>query len=225
MMNTKQIYLRLQEAIAAGEFAPGSALDERALMARFGVSRTPVREALLKLSALGYVEILPRAGIYVTKLTAKDLLSLFEMMAELEGMCARLCARRMTLENKQALQRLHVESRKAVETADVEAYVIANKRFHELLYASCMNRFLVEQLLHIRQRTAPYRRHQLTDPVHIARSWKEHAAIVDAMLAADEDQAQHHASQHIAISGREFADFVAQLPESLPAALTHQSIS
>jgi DNA-binding GntR family transcriptional regulator len=216
-MSQSQIFLAVQKSIASGEMAPGSAVDENALMDRFGVSRTPVREALLQLSALGYVRIVPRAGIYIAKLTPKELLSLFEMMAELEGMCARLCARRMTPESKLLLQKLHRESSRAVKAANVDAYGVANKRFHECLYDSCMNSFLVEQLIHIRQRTGPYRLHRLSDPAHIARSWKEHTAILDAVLAGDQEAAQNAAFQHIAVGGREFADFIAQLPESLPA--------
>jgi DNA-binding GntR family transcriptional regulator len=215
-MSPNKISPVLQQSIASGEMAPGSVVSESALMEQFRVSRTPVREALLQLAALGYVRIVPRAGIYVAELTPKELLSLFEMMAELEGMCARLCARRMTLENKRLLQALHRESSRAVEAGDVEAYGEANKRFHDCLYDSCLNGFLVEQLIHIRQRTGPYRRHRLTDPVHIARSWKEHAAIVDAVLAGDEAAAQQCAFQHISVGGREFTDFIAQLPDPPP---------
>jgi DNA-binding GntR family transcriptional regulator len=214
-MSPNKISLALQQSIASGEMAPGSIVSEPALMTRFGVSRTPVREALLQLSALGYIRIVPRAGIYVAELTPKDLLSLFEMMAELEGMCARLCARRMTLEHKRIMQAVHQESSRAVKSGDVEAYGAANKRFHECLYDSCLNSFLVEQLVHIRQRTGPYRLHRLNDPVHIARSWKEHATIVDAVLAGDEVGAQQSAFQHITAGGREFTDFIAQLPDPI----------
>lgn len=210
------IFHTLQLAIAASELAPGSALDEAALCRRFGVSRTPVREALLRLAAQGYVKIRPRAGIYVTELAPQELLAMVEVLAELESMCARLCARRMDARQKDALQQVHADAHAAAECADVDAYEQANADFHAALHAGCRNAYLVDQLATLRLRTAPYRRYRFQDPARLKRSWREHDALVDALLAGDEDRAEQCAQAHITAGGREFADVVAVMPITLP---------
>ena len=78
------LYRRLEEEIFAGELAPGCRLDETKLAGRFGVSRTPVREALLQLASSGLIELRPRQGAVVAKITVQELLQMFEVMAELD---------------------------------------------------------------------------------------------------------------------------------------------
>ena len=101
---------QLERDISSGVLLPGDALDEDALAKRFGVSRTPVREALLQLSVRGLVLIAPRAGTYVSRLSIPELLGLSELLAELEGACAKLATRRLTPEEAHELRRVHEES-------------------------------------------------------------------------------------------------------------------
>src|SRR4051812_21901976 len=91
-----QLREAIEEKIAIGEYPPGMRLDEAPLLAQFGVSRTPLREALIQLASLGLVEIRPRRGASVAEVTPHRLIEMFEVMGELEAMCARLAARRMT---------------------------------------------------------------------------------------------------------------------------------
>ncbi|HBN49026.1 MAG TPA: GntR family transcriptional regulator, partial [Thalassospira sp.] len=86
---------KLERDIVTGVLKPGDKLDERSLSERFGVSRTPVREALQTLAGSGLVATMPRRGTIVASITVADLIEMFEVMAELEAMCARLAARRM----------------------------------------------------------------------------------------------------------------------------------
>src|SRR3546814_18041549 len=86
---------RLEEDIVSGRFAPGERLDEVSLATSFGVSRTPVREVLQRLASSGLVELRPRRGAIVAQISIGRLVEMFEVMAELEGMCGRLAARRM----------------------------------------------------------------------------------------------------------------------------------
>ena len=88
----------IENGIVAGEFEPGERLDETQLAARFGVSRTPIREALMQLSAIGFVEIRPRRGAVVADPAPQRVFEMFEVMAELEGMAGALAARRHTEE-------------------------------------------------------------------------------------------------------------------------------
>lgn len=214
-ISTDRIRHLVEERIASGIWPPGCAISEAELVQEFGVSRTPVREALLQLSALGFVRIVPRAGIFVAKLSVKELLAMLETLAHLEGLCARLSATRIAAADQLQLQRLQAEAGRAVETADAGRYAALNQDFHQLLYRSCLNPFLVEQITLIRNRTAAYRLKRFEDPNGLRRSWDSHARIVAAVLAGDENAASEAALEHIAMGGREFAELVSRLPEDL----------
>ncbi|MFS2117573.1 GntR family transcriptional regulator, partial [Herbaspirillum frisingense] len=86
----------IEEMIAVGKLAPGQHLDETSLAEEFGVSRTPIREALIQLASMGIVEMRPRRGAIVAEIGPQQLIEMFEVMAEFEAMCGRLAARRMT---------------------------------------------------------------------------------------------------------------------------------
>src|SRR6266496_92169 len=93
---TEALREAIEDKIATGAFPPGMRLDETELTQKFGVSRTPLREALIQLSSMGIVSIRPRRGAVVADVTPQRLLEMFEVMGELEVMCARLAARRMS---------------------------------------------------------------------------------------------------------------------------------
>lgn len=212
---TEQIKLQIEEAINAGQYLPGDALDEVALANQFGVSRTPVREAVLQLSAQGLVRIVPRSGTYVAHMSAKELQAMFEFLAELEGACAKLAGRRMEPAARQRLKQIHEESRIFVESQDAEGYEKANASFHRQLYDGCLNRYLEEQILMIRRRTKVYRQDHFRRLHRLEKSWLGHGRIVDAILAGDDQAAYQTMIDHIAIGGSEFAEFISQIPDEL----------
>lgn len=211
----EQVRLQIEESINAGTLLPGDALDESAIAKQFGVSRTPVREAVLQLSVQGLLKVVPRSGIYVTRMSIKELLAMFELLSELEGAGAKLATRRMTSAQRQRLVRVHEESRPLVDSADAAGYEEANAGFHGVLYEACLNRYLCEQIRAIRHRTQAYRRDHFHDPRRLEKSWADHARIVDAVLAGDDKAAAQAMIDHIAIGGQEFAEFVARIPEEL----------
>src|SRR5689334_3512269 len=94
----------IEEAVVSGTFAPGQHLDEVELARRYGVSRTPVREALMQLSAIGLVVSRPRRGVVVARPSPEQLIEMFDVMAELEGMAGRLASRRAGAEDLKDLQ-------------------------------------------------------------------------------------------------------------------------
>ena len=104
----------IEESIATGTFAPGMHLEETELAQRFGVSRTPLREALIQLSSMGIVVLRPRRGAVVAEVTPQRLLEMFEVMAELEAMCGRLAARRMSDPDHAVLMRAHMLAKRPV---------------------------------------------------------------------------------------------------------------
>ena len=210
-----QIRLTLEQRIVTGELEPGSRLDEQTLADAFGVSRTPVREALTQLASIGLVEMRPRQGAIVAVLSLRDLVDMFDVMAELEGMCARLAARRISRAERDALVGAHRAAAALVEADDADGYYAANAHFHELIYAASHNGFLERTVQGIRNRCAPYRRLQLRQPGRLAKSHAEHEAIVGAILAGEDERADQLARAHIVVQGEVFNDFVAAMPASL----------
>lgn len=207
-----QLRRTLEEEIFSGSLKPGDRLDEQSLAQRFSVSRTPVREALRQLSASGLIEVRPRQGAVVAVITLPRLIEMFEVMAELEGMCARLAARRMTDTERAAIKDIVVEAEGFAERVDLESYYSNNRRFHDAIYAGSHNHVLEEMTRSLHNRTAPYRRHQLNRPGRIHESLAEHKHVVDALISGDPEVAGKAMHRHVNVQGDVFADFLSTLP-------------
>lgn len=201
----------LEEDILTGGLKPGTRLDETVLAERFGVSRTPIREALQQLAAAGLIQIQPRRGATVVELPASTLVEMFDVMAELEAMAVRLASRRHTDEDRTAIQSALKGCKAAAKTGDVEAYYYANEVFHYALYDASHHAFLIEQCRQLHRRLKPYRRLQLRVRRRMAASLAEHNAIADAIFAFDGDTASQLARDHIVVQGTRFSDLVASL--------------
>jgi len=206
----------LEEKIACGQLAPGVRLEEVGLAHQFGVSRTPIREALRLLSASGLVELQPRKGAVVARVSLEDLLEMFEAAAEMEGVCGRLAAQRMTARERAALVRQHNVCARVAKSGDADAYYAENATFHELIYAGSHNAFLEREMIRLRRRLQPYRRLQLRNEGRIAASFSEHDRVVAAITSGDPETAQAALREHVSVQGDRFASWVAQY-ESLQA--------
>ncbi len=201
----------IEEMIATGRFCPGEHLDETELAAEFGVSRTPIREALIQLASMGLVVTRPRRGTVVAEIAPQRLVEMFEVMAELEAMCGRLAARRMTADDHARLLAAHHACNDARNANDADEYYYRNEVFHEEIYAGSRNAFLAEQARNLRRRLRPYRRLQLRVRDRLANSYSEHDQIVKALLAGDGDAAANLLRGHVVIQGERFADLIASL--------------
>ena len=201
----------IEEEIATGRLLPGTRLDEVELAARFGVSRTPLREALRLLLGEGLVETRPQRGTVVAQVTPQRLIEMFEVMAELEAMCARLAARRLSDAELAEIEAAHEACRGSAAARDADAYFYANERFHYAIYAASHNTFLFEQSAALQRKLRPYRRLQLRVRNRPQRSFEEHQAIVDALREGDADQAQRAIRSHVVVQGERFADLIASL--------------
>lgn len=208
----------LESDIVGGALAPGARLDETQLAQRFGVSRTPVREALLQLSAAGLIEMRPRQGAIVTKVSPKRLFEMFELMSGLEAQCARLAAQRMTAEERAALQAAFDACRRAAEAGNADDYYDANQLFHEAIYTGSHNAFLEEQTLALRNRLAAYRRIQLRGGRRISASLAEHETVLDAILTDREEDAAAAMRAHVTIQADSFMELLSRLEETEPKA-------
>ena len=204
----ESIRLALEEELGSGKLRPGDAIDESALCQRFGSSRTPVREALLLLVAKGLIEIVPRSGIYVKQLDARELVAMLEGLAELEGVLARLAASRLNHHLREKLQQALAQTQACANTNDAEGYVKANALLHELIYEASGNDYVVEQTRLLRLRMAPYRSHIFEKPGRLARSQAEHESLIAAICAGQTEVAAETMRQHICAGGSAFTDLV-----------------
>jgi DNA-binding GntR family transcriptional regulator len=187
----------LTDEIAAGVLPAGAALDEQQLADRFGASRTPVREALRQLAVSGLVEMRPRRGVVVTRITAARIMDMFETMAEIEALCVRLATYRMTPLERSHLLQLHDASKAMVEAGDYDAYDTFNREFHESIYRATHNGFLAEQAIAIRTRLTAFRRTQLRQDDRIVRSRDEHDGVMQAISQGDGEEAARRMRAHM----------------------------
>ncbi|WP_428029987.1 GntR family transcriptional regulator [Ancylobacter sp.] len=201
----------IETDIVTGVFRPGERLDEQSLADRFGVSRTPLREALVQLAANGLIKLMPRRGAFVVSLSFQEIVERFEMMAALEGMCAGLAARRFNEQDRLLLLDALAACEQEARNGDSDSYYQANERFHQLIYAASRNSFLAEQARQLQTRLQPYRRLQLRAGRRIAASFAEHQRIVDAILAGRGEEAARELRDHVMIQGDRLRDFFASL--------------
>lgn len=213
----QQVRDQLEDDIVNGRMRPGEQVQIEPLMVRFAVSRTPVREALQQLEISGLIEVLPKRGTFVAKVGIAELVHMFEVMAELEAMCAKLAARRAPEATLANIRAALVVCEREAASADANAYYYANEYFHSLIYQACGNPFLVQQTLALKNRLKPYRRLQLRMRNRIQHSLNEHRDIVLALEAGDAEAAAHAAREHVLIQGQRFNDFLS-MAESEPAA-------
>lgn len=201
----------IEEMIAVGKFTPGQHLDETELSLQFNVSRTPIREALIQLASVGIVVIRPRRGATVAEIGAQQLVEMFEVMAELEALCGRLAARRMSPPEHVTLLAAHHACSEARDASDPDAYYYKNEEFHDQIYVGSHNRFLADQARALHRRLRPYRRLQLRLRDRVTTSYSEHDAVVQSIIAGDSDRTAELLRNHIMIQGERFADLMASL--------------
>lgn len=204
----QQVRDQLEEDIVNGRMLPGEQVQIEQLMARFGVSRTPVREALQQLEISGLVVVQPKRGTFVAQVGIPELIQMFEVMAELEAMCARLAARRAPPQALADIRGALSACEAEAAAADVNAYYYANEQFHALIYQACGNPFLVQQTLALKNRLKPYRRLQLRIRNRMAQSLEEHRQIVHALEQGDDAMAARIARDHVLIQGQRFSDLL-----------------
>ncbi|MBO0663409.1 GntR family transcriptional regulator [Jiella sp. MQZ9-1] len=202
---------RLEQEIATGTHPAGERLDEQVIAARFGVSRTPVREAINQLVAGGLVERIPNRGAFVRAMGLAELVEMFEVMAELEAMAGRLAARRIDAAGAKRLETALVACEAAADREAHDAYYYENERFHEAIYDACGNAFLAGEARRLHLRLKAFRRLQLRFPHRMRQSLAEHRRIVAAIEAGDGPGAEAELKGHILVQGERFADLVATL--------------
>lgn len=192
---------RLAEEIVLSRFQPGERLDEQSIATRFGVSRSPVRDALRQLAATRLVEYLPRRGFSVASMATSELDGVFEASVEIEALCAKLCALRAAPSERKRIELVHQQAARAVAEGDAKAYAELNDEFHALIYAGARNKTLQDLAQSLRQRLAPFRsRGFFLTENRLQHSHVEHASVVAAVLAHDGATASQAMHSHAANS-------------------------
>ncbi|AZR93724.1 GntR family transcriptional regulator [Bordetella trematum] len=219
MKVAERIRLSVEESIRDGSLLPGDSVDEQLLMQTYDVSRTPVREALLQLQAQGLVASLPRGGMVVAKMDVAQLMAMWELLAELEGIGARLACERMTPAEREELGVIHERAAAVVRREDTDAWQEHNRRFHEALYAGARNPYLRQEILRMRSRTGAYRLHAFSAFGRLASSWEQHAQLLAAIQDQEPGRAAELMARHMSPGqgSVNFASFVAALPKNLLA--------
>jgi len=198
----QEVAERLRQRIFAHELKPGTWVDEQALAEDYGISRTPLREALKVLASEGLVTLKPRRGCYVTEISERDLDEVFKVMAMLEGECARSSANRASVAELDKLKAIHAELEKAAGAHDINAFFENNQAFHHELQRIADNRWLLHVIEDLRKVIKLSRHHSLFSEGRLEQSLAEHRAILDALVGRDADAAEQHMREHIR-SGRE----------------------
>lgn len=206
----EKVFQDLEEMILTGRISEGERLDELQLSKRFKVSRTPLREAFQKLANGGLIEIVPNKGAFVSKPSLIDVIEMFDVMAALESLCAKLSAHCISDGELEELAESVRQCKVAAHAEDKEAYYKANLDFHRIIYMASGNKFLSKQTEKLKNRLTSYRRIQLQARGRLLRSLEEHQAIFSAISSADGDLAYRLMNDHIAVQGQKFTDVISQ---------------
>lgn len=190
----------LRQAILQGRFKPGERLTEAGLAEIFEVSRNPIREALRALEVEGFIEKHPRRGARVRLLTDEEADEIIEARAELEGINARNAAKRCNEDNRPILENLLDDGNRALARGDKAALQGLNQKFHGMLADVGRNRYLADYIRSLRERTLWL--FAAVSSERIADSWREHAGILEAVIAGDAELAALLAARHVRNVGR-----------------------
>jgi DNA-binding GntR family transcriptional regulator len=208
---SQRIRADIEQAIMAGRLQAGAPLDEQTLGERYGVSRTPAREALIQLAAVGLVSMRPRRGAVVAAASLKDCMNLLEMLVQLEALATGLATRRMNAEERARLQDACSQCLAAAQEQHAERYRIADDAFHDLLYTSSRNPILSAQIRTTRARMCGMGDARFENPARVRASLQEHQNILAAVLRGDDKSASEAMVAHILSGGQVHADLMARL--------------
>lgn len=197
-----QVTAELRRRILTGEFAPGERLVEDRLAALLGVSRNPVREAIRVLAAEAFVEVVPRRGAAVARLSPDEAVELFDVRMSLEGLAARLAARKRTPTAIARLSALLDSARGAVDGGQLDDVADFNTAFHAALGEASGNAYL-NLVIGPMLRRAQWVFLQ-TARSRAPHSWQEHVSLYEAVAAGDEEAAEALAVAHVAAARRSY---------------------
>ena len=199
--NTKsleeQVYLTLEEEILSGQLKKGDTLQETSLSKRLGVSRTPVRAALHRLTEEGLIETVTNRGSVVIGVGSDELVDIYKIRMRLEGLASAEAARRISDEDKKRLADSVELSEFYIRKQDAEHLKELDSEFHNIIYRASGNRLLYKTLSELHRSIRGYRKLSLTVPERLERSVEEHREILTAIECGNAEEADRLTSRHI----------------------------
>lgn len=197
---SEETYAEIRRALIKGEFGPGQRISEPELALRFSTSRSPIREALVRLEHEGFVERMPSGRVRVVALDADDLDQLYVLRANIEGLAARLAAPRLrTIDLEYMAQRV-TQMESCVKKRDAAGAIAAGQDFHDVIMRECGNRPVVEMLEGLRARISRFRAVVASfneyDPERVA----EHRRILKALYQRKPGTAELEMVRHVSRS-------------------------
>ncbi|MEO0676864.1 MAG: GntR family transcriptional regulator [Pseudomonadota bacterium] len=195
--STQRIEAALRDDIAAGALAPGERLDEVSLSERFGVSRTPIREVLTRLTAQGILVPGEKRGVRVAQYTREELAQVFEAMHEIEAACARVASQRLTLLSRAEIESAQEACMSAARSGDRQAYLRANESFHDAIYRATGNPYLAGIAAEFRDRTGPFRAKKFATEADLVASAESHVDIIKSIFSEDSRAASDGMRAHM----------------------------
>lgn len=192
-----RVFHRIREDILSGKYSENEELKEATIGAEFGVSRTPVREALRQLELEGLVNIIPNKGAYVTGISAKDTHDIYVIRSYLEGLAARWACARITEEEIEELEEIVYLSEFHAKKKHYEQLVELDNKFHESIYRASGSKILEHELTNFHHYLERIRKQSLKKEERALQSNEEHTAILEAIRKRDGDLAEKLAHEHI----------------------------
>ncbi len=193
----EHVYRQIREAVTTGEIPTRTRLDEQSLATEMGVSRTPIREAIGKLTKEGLVEYRPYQGNFVRGFSARQVNDLYEVRKTLEALAVRLAVPRLTPDDLTALGTILDDVRAALDAGDMVTYAEADRRFHGAVAAASGNEMLVESLDRLGLQIQLVRTVANHDPATVVRTAHQRPEILAALQARDTERAVRLMEEHI----------------------------
>jgi len=196
----KRIEQALLAEISEGKLEPGQRLDEAGLAERFGASRTPVREALSRLTAQGVLVEGEKRGVFVAEYSREELSHMFEAMHEIEAACARIASQRLNLLARSEIEAAQAACELAAKSGDIAAFIQANETFHMTIYRATGNPFMAEIASEFRRRTGPFRAKKFATPDDLMASAQSHRDLIADIFSEDSATASKGMRDHMTAS-------------------------
>ncbi len=179
------IHAKIERAILTGELKPRQKITERELAGSFGTSRTPIREALIRLNAFGLVDLKPNGGATIRDFTPKQVADLYSVRVALETLAAPAVVANVQDEDIKRLKQVNTQFEKACAAYDLEEMTRTNSDFHRILYTASSNEFLSKLIRDARMMSYIVRSTGWLNPEIVKKSVKEHWAMIGALERRD----------------------------------------
>ena len=207
----------LREAILTGELASGTRLRQVQLASQLGISRTPLREALMKLEQEGLIELLPGGGLRVRLLDLDEAVELYDLREVLDGLAARLAAQRVTDREFREIERHLKAMKECLGRQDAHRWFVAHVSFHDAIFRASANARLQALSSVVRLSIQRFHPVLLTTPNRLADAWEEHREIFEAIRVHDADGAERLARAHIASAKEIVLKVISRAPATVSA--------